>query len=80
MCMLIWVNVDESEEETETINRKIALNWLLTFAVATKHYIRGESGQSFGDTNKLLSNLKILQFDDTDFLFNSKMLIKFLFL
>lgn len=54
----IWINVKEDEGTTDIVEKKTAINLLLGFAVATKHYLREEEGSNYADLKYLISNIK----------------------
>ncbi|KAL1920825.1 uncharacterized protein VTP21DRAFT_11460 [Calcarisporiella thermophila] len=53
---LIWVQVDE-ETAVDVLSKKGAINLLLAFAVATKHYLRAEFGTNYDDLRELLAHI-----------------------
>lgn len=62
LTRFIWMGVeDESHDETSKtksmIEKKSAINLLVAFAVATKHYLREEYSYEFGDLKNLTSNI-----------------------
>ncbi|CAG8610923.1 5861_t:CDS:2 [Funneliformis caledonium] len=55
----IWVNIQEGDDEiNDLLEKKTAINLLLGFAVATKHYLREEEGSQYADLKPLISNIK----------------------
>ena len=56
MSMLIWVNVDENDSN-DILEKKSALNWLVAFAIATKHFLRREDDIKYLDLEPLISNI-----------------------
>ncbi|CAG8508970.1 18078_t:CDS:2 [Rhizophagus irregularis] len=54
----IWINVKEDEGTKDILEKKTAINLLLGFAVATKHYLREEEGSNHEDLKYLISNIK----------------------
>ncbi|RIA87321.1 Bestrophin, RFP-TM, chloride channel-domain-containing protein [Glomus cerebriforme] len=54
----IWVNVKENDGTSDLVEKITAINLLLGFAVATKHYLREEDGILYEDLKPLISNIK----------------------
>ncbi|ORZ21732.1 Bestrophin, RFP-TM, chloride channel-domain-containing protein [Lobosporangium transversale] len=52
----IWVCVQETETR-DLLEKKSAINLLVAFAFATKHYLRDEYGYNYDDMIKLLSHI-----------------------
>lgn len=59
----IWMGVDDPEGENaqakSIIEKKSAVNLLIAFAVATKHYLREEYSYEFGDLKNLISHIHV---------------------
>ncbi|KAF9190143.1 hypothetical protein BGZ50_000356 [Haplosporangium sp. Z 11] len=56
MTRAIWVGVSE-EEARDLLEKKSAINLLVAFAFATKHYLREEYGYDYDDMIDLLSHI-----------------------
>ncbi|KAF9997475.1 hypothetical protein BGZ80_009545 [Entomortierella chlamydospora] len=52
----IWVCVSETETR-DLLEKKSAINLLVAFAFATKHYLRGEYGYNYSDMVDLLTHI-----------------------
>ncbi|KAF9360144.1 hypothetical protein BGX26_010390 [Mortierella sp. AD094] len=52
----VWVCVPEAETR-DLLEKKSAINLLIAFAFATKHYLRGEYGYDYDDMIELLSHI-----------------------
>ncbi|XP_021945205.1 UPF0187 protein alr2987 [Folsomia candida] len=57
----IWMGVDEdpNAQAKSLIEKKSAVNLLIAFAVATKHYLREEYSYEFGDLKNLISHIHV---------------------
>ncbi|RHZ53516.1 hypothetical protein Glove_441g80 [Diversispora epigaea] len=53
----IWVNMQQDSKK-DIIEKKSAINLVLGFALATKHYLRGVDGSICEDLKPLISNIK----------------------
>ncbi|CAG8573585.1 9996_t:CDS:2 [Acaulospora morrowiae] len=53
----IWVNVDERVPK-DLLEKKTAINLLLGFAVATKHYLREEDGVNYDDLKPFIADIQ----------------------
>ncbi|GBB94395.1 hypothetical protein RclHR1_23470003 [Rhizophagus clarus] len=58
LTRIIWINVKEDEGTKDILEKKTAINLLMGFAVATKHYLREEEGSNYDDLKHLISNIK----------------------
>ncbi|GBB85522.1 hypothetical protein RclHR1_12010003 [Rhizophagus clarus] len=54
----IWVNIKEDDGKNDLLEKKTAINLLIGFAIATKHYLREEDGLLYDDLKPLISNIK----------------------
>ncbi len=52
-----WIHIDEDNTK-DVLEKKTAINLLLGFAIATKHYLREEEGVNYKDLKYLISNIE----------------------
>ncbi|CAG8488417.1 17644_t:CDS:2 [Racocetra fulgida] len=57
LARCIWVNVKETEPK-HLLEKKTAINLLLGFAIAVKHYLREEDGVDHPDLKPYITNIK----------------------
>src|SRR5688572_27619488 len=57
LTRIFWINIDEDEGTKDVLEKKTAINLLLGFAIATKHYLREEEGSNYKDLKYLISNI-----------------------
>nr|CAG8562240.1 6782_t:CDS:2 [Entrophospora candida] len=53
----IWVHVEDKNSTRIILEKRTAINLLVGFAVATKHYLREEDGCTYDDIRPLISNV-----------------------
>ncbi|CAJ0843598.1 8562_t:CDS:2 [Entrophospora sp. SA101] len=53
----IWVHVEDKNSTRIILEKRTAINLLVGFAVATKHYLREEDGCAYDDIRPLISNV-----------------------
>ncbi|KAI9011418.1 Bestrophin, RFP-TM, chloride channel-domain-containing protein [Gaertneriomyces semiglobifer] len=57
LARFVWLGVQTRDDPHQSIERRGAMNLLLAFAVATKHYLRNELGHRYTDLHHLLVHL-----------------------
>ncbi|KAJ3040462.1 hypothetical protein HDV00_010899 [Rhizophlyctis rosea] len=56
MTRLIWITVDPKDDQ-QTNEKRGAMNLLLAYVVATKHYLRDEEGYKYKDLRHLVAHI-----------------------